>query len=110
MKIDDSVDWDVDISVGDKVGRGNNGGVDSDVGDEVGYGYGRSFNKVFKGEMGGASVGVIDNSYWHVDSGVGSGVDISDGISFGIDYVSILVSSYYSFVGFNYGNHVVSLL
>ena len=39
MNIDDSVDWHVDISIGDKVGRSNNDGVDSDFGDEVGIGY-----------------------------------------------------------------------
>ena len=36
MKIDYSVYWDVDISVGAKVGRGIYVRVDSDVGAEVG--------------------------------------------------------------------------
>ena len=40
MKIDDSIDWYIDRSVGTEAGRGNNCGVDSDVGDEVGGGDG----------------------------------------------------------------------
>ena len=36
MKIDDSFNWDVDIIVGDEVGRFNNGRVESDVGYEDG--------------------------------------------------------------------------
>ena len=38
MKISNSLYLDVDISVGTKVGIGNNCGVYSDVGDEVGSG------------------------------------------------------------------------
>ena len=40
MKIYDSVNLDVDRSVGGKVGRGSNCGSDSDVGDEVAIIYG----------------------------------------------------------------------
>ena len=36
MNIDDSVDWDADIIVGDETCIGNNSGVYSDIGFEVG--------------------------------------------------------------------------
>ena len=40
MNINDSVYWDVDRSVGAKVGRENNYRIESGVGDEVGSDYG----------------------------------------------------------------------
>ena len=88
MKIGNSVDWDFDISVVSKVGRGNNVGVDSDFNAEVGNGdgevieleflyevvsdYKSSVNKVVKDVIGRVSLGVGESIGWFVDSGVGS--------------------------------------
>ena len=66
MKIDNSLDWDVNRSVSANVGRGNNGGVcididfkvgsgdvegvESEYVDEVGSGYSISTDNSFKGD------------------------------------------------------------
>ena len=48
MKIDNSVYWDVDRSVGDKVVRANDGRINSYVGAEGRSGEGERFEYIFK--------------------------------------------------------------
>ena len=51
-------------------------------------------------------MGIEDSIDWCVDSGVVSDVDISYGITFSIDYKSVMSSSDYYFGGLNDGKPV----
>ena len=112
MKIDNTIYLYVDINVGDEYCRGNNGRINSDVEVvyKVGSGDGISVNKVVKCVKGGVSVGVGVSVGWVVNSGVGSGIYIDNGIKFEIDDGYDLGCSDGSFYGFNYVKRLGSLL
>ena len=60
MNIGNSLYWYVNISVSDKVGRGNNGGVDSDVSAEFRSEYGKIIELEYVDEVGSGDSNSVD--------------------------------------------------